>query len=123
MRNSWRVGRILGIEIRIDTSWLIIFSLIAWSLSSFFFPNQYPGWSRWVYWVTGIATALVFFGSVLAHELSHSLVAMKQGERVENITLFMFGGAAQIADEPHSPGDEFRMAVAGPLASLVLATL
>ena len=121
MRTSWRIGKIFGIEIFIDSSWLIIFALITWSLSSFYFPHYHPGWSLRMYWLIGITTSITFFLSVLIHELAHSLVAKKQGEEVRNITLFIFGGAAQIAEEPDRPSKEFRMAIVGPLTSIALA--
>ncbi|UCE19354.1 MAG: site-2 protease family protein [Gemmatimonadota bacterium] len=123
MRTSWRIGRIFGIEIFIDSSWLIIFALITWSLSSFYFPHYHPGWSVRMYWLIGVTTSIIFFMSVLIHELAHSLVAKKQGEEVRNITLFIFGGAAQIADEPDRPSKEFRMAIVGPLTSIALAVV
>jgi len=121
MRTSWRIGSIYGIEIYIDSSWLIIFALITWSLSSFYFPHYYPGWLIRMYWLIGVTTSILFFISVLIHELAHSLVAKKQGEEVRNITLFIFGGAAQIAEEPDRPSKEFRMAIIGPLTSIALA--
>lgn len=118
---SWRLGRLLGVEIRIDSSWLLIFLLVTWTLAAGYFPRSYPDRPALLYWAVGLATSLLFFASVLLHELSHSLVARSQGEKVERITLFLFGGAAQIADEPHNALSEFAMAVAGPLASFVLA--
>ncbi len=121
MRIAWRIGKIRGIQINIDPSWLIIFALVTFSLGGAYFPHQYPDWPRWLHWFTGLATSILLFASVLAHELAHSLVALKQGEKVRSITLFIFGGVAQIAEEPASPRREFLMAIAGPLTSLGIA--
>jgi len=121
MRNSLNLGRILGIQIRIDYSWFIIFLLITWSLGSYYFPHYYPGWQSLTYWIVALLTCLIFFASVLAHELSHSLVSKAHGIPVRDITLFIFGGAAQIISEPEKPGREFLMAFAGPLVSIVIA--
>ncbi|MHB0875555.1 MAG: site-2 protease family protein [Anaerolineae bacterium] len=118
---SWRLGRFLGVEVRIDSSWLLIFLLVTWTLAAGYFPQSYPGRSVILYWVVGLITSLAFFASVLIHELSHSVVARSQGEKVERITLFLFGGAAQISDEPRTALSEFTMALAGPLSSFVIA--
>lgn len=121
MRSSWRLGKILGVEVNIDPSWLVIFALITFTLGSSYFPRQYPSWNPGMHWFIGLVTSFLFFGSVLAHELTHSLVAIRQGERVRNITLFIFGGVAQITEEPDRPAKEFTMAIAGPLSSLLVA--
>lgn len=121
MRHSWRIGRIFGIDINIDSSWFIIFLLFTWILAGTYFPQQYPEWSVWLYWFTGIITSLLVFASVLIHELAHSLVAIKQGERVRSITLFILGGVAQISEEPKRPMREFTMALIGPLTSFAIA--
>ncbi|MGB5934073.1 MAG: site-2 protease family protein [Anaerolineae bacterium] len=123
MRGSWRLGRLFGIDIGIDYSWLIIFGLVTWSLAAGYFPEQYERWPAWLYWFVGLLTSLAFFGSVLAHELSHSLIAKARGGEVRNITLFIFGGVASMVEEPDSPGSEFLMAFAGPLSSFVLAAV
>ncbi|NIV28890.1 MAG: peptidase, partial [Anaerolineae bacterium] len=107
----------------LDWSWFIVFFLITWSLAAHYFPMNYPDWSPGLYWLVGLLTSLLFFGSVLAHELSHSLVARSTGTPVHGITLFIFGGVAQIAAEPKRPRDEFWMALAGPAMSLALALL
>jgi len=116
MGRSWRIGRLFGINICIDSSWVLIFFLVTWTLAAGFFPLSYPQWSMLQYWYMGIVTSLLFFGSVLIHELSHSLVARAQGERVQRITLHLFGGAAQIAEEPKTAASELTMSLAGPLA-------
>jgi Zn-dependent protease/CBS domain-containing protein len=121
MRSSWRLGKILGVEVNIDPSWLVIFGLITFTLGGSYFPEQYPDWSSGLHWLIGLVTSFLFFGSVLAHELTHSLVAIRQGEKVRNITLFIFGGVAQITEEPDRPAKEFTMAIAGPLSSLLIA--
>lgn len=117
---SIKLGRIMGIPIGVHVSWFLIFGLITWSLSAGFFPPEYPGLSVPVYWVLGAVTSLLFFGSVLVHELGHSILALRNGISVRGITLFIFGGVAQIEREPETPGAEFRIALAGPLTSLVL---
>jgi len=121
MRSAWRVAKILGIDINIDSSWIVIFVLFTWSLAWAYFPQEYPGWSVPLYWLFGFLTSLVVFVSVLVHELAHSVVAIKNGEEVRSITLFILGGVAQISGEPEKPLKEFSMAVAGPAASFVLA--
>ncbi|MCH8029676.1 MAG: site-2 protease family protein [Candidatus Dadabacteria bacterium] len=118
-----RLGRVLGIEIYVDYSWLIIFILLLWSLSGGFFPNRYPGLSRAVYLVLGGASAVLLFVCVLLHELSHSYIAQRSGIPVPRITLFIFGGVAQISEEPRSAKAEFNIAVAGPVCSLALSVL
>jgi Zn-dependent protease/CBS domain-containing protein len=110
----------MGIPIGVHVSWFLIFGLITWSLSVGFFPPEYPGLPVPVYWVLGGITSLLFFGSVLVHELGHSILALRNGISVRGINLFIFGGVAQIEREPETPGAEFRIALAGPLTSLVL---
>jgi len=123
VRNSWHLCKIRGIDIFIDSSWLIIFVLVTWTLASHYFPSQNPAVPLLFNWVLGIIASLLFFASVLAHELSHSLVAQQQGEQVKNITLFIFGGVAQIADEPDKPMKEFLIAFVGPLTSIAIAVV
>jgi Zn-dependent protease/predicted transcriptional regulator len=121
MKHAWRIGRVFGIDIRIDSSWLVIFVLISWSLAGTYFPKSHPKWPLTLNWVLGLATSLLVFASVLFHELAHSLVAKKQGEEVSSITLFILGGVAQIKKEPDEPLKEFAMAIVGPLSSFFLA--
>ena len=123
MRNAWRLGKVFGIEINIDSSWLIIFVLVTWTLAGQYFPSQNPNWSLLLNWSLGIIASILFFASVLAHELSHSLVAIHQGEKVKNITLFIFGGVAQIGEEPDKPLKEFMIAFVGPLTSIVIGII
>lgn len=115
-----RLGRIFGIEIGFDFSWLLIFALVTLALGQHF-QSVGQDWSAALRWSLAIATSLLFFISVLVHELAHSLVSKAQGIPVPRITLFFFGGAAQIAQEPRRARDEFWMALAGPLTSLGLA--
>ncbi len=114
------LGRYFGIPVRLHWSWFIIFVLVTWILGASYFPTQYPDWSLATYWIVGAITSLLFFASVLAHELAHSVVAQAEGMKVKSITLFVFGGVSQIGEEPGRPGIEFRMALVGPLTSLVL---
>jgi Zn-dependent protease len=119
-RKSFRLVKIAGIEIQLDYSWFIIFFLITWSLGAYQFPATHPGWSAGLYWLLALITSILFFCSVVVHELAHSLVSNRTGVPVRRITLFIFGGAAQLSDEPKSALDEFLMALAGPVTSLVI---
>lgn len=121
MKSSFKLGRIAGIEIGIHYTWIFAFLLITWSLAQGFFPQAYPGWDVTTYWTTGVAASLLLFGSVLLHELAHSLVAKSRGMKVGSITLFIFGGVSNLESEPEKPRIEFTMAIVGPLTSLVLA--
>ncbi|MGL6282969.1 MAG: site-2 protease family protein, partial [Microcoleaceae cyanobacterium] len=115
MQNNWRIGTIFGIPLFINSSWLIILALMTYSNSLI-----YQQWGVWQSWVVGLAIALLLFGSVLLHELGHSLVALSQNIQVNSITLFLFGGIAAIAEEPKTPGKAFQVAIAGPLVSFGL---
>ena len=117
------IGRVRGIEIRIHLSWLLIFALLAWTLSSDVFGDLRPRWSEQARWAVGIGTTLAFFASVLIHELSHAVVAQRYGMQVPSITLFIFGGVSNLSGEMKSAGQEFRVAIAGPLVSWSLALL
>jgi Zn-dependent protease/CBS domain-containing protein len=120
-RGGLPLFRVGGTLIRIDLSWLLIFLLVLWSLSAGYLPNTLPGQTRGAYWLAGLISTLLFFGSVLLHELSHSIVARKSGLHVPSITLFVFGGAAETTDEPATPEAELRIAIVGPLTSFALA--
>jgi Zn-dependent protease/CBS domain-containing protein len=117
------IAWIWGIPISVHASWLLVFALVASSLAAGYFPERQPGWGAPTRWVLGALTSLAFFASVLVHELGHSRVALRNGIPIRGITLFVFGGVAQIGREPGSPGAEFRIAIAGPLTSLALAAL
>jgi Zn-dependent protease len=121
MRGALRLGRIFGIEIGLDYSWFIIFALVTWSLAGHYLTHY--RWPASTSWMVGLLTSLIFFGSVLAHELGHSLVAIRRGVPVQGITLFIFGGIAQISKEPERPRDELAIAIAGPIVSVLLGLL
>lgn len=123
MEANIKLGRILGIPVGLHVSWFLIFGLVTWSLAVGYFPAEYPSLPRSAYWLLGAVTSLLFFGSVLVHELSHSVVALRHRIPVRRITLFIFGGVAQIGREPQDAGTEFRVAIAGPLASFGMAGL
>lgn len=118
---TFRVATVLGIPIEIDVSWFLVFVLIAGVLAFDLFPSLFPGRGAAVDLASGVVSAALFFASLVAHEFSHSLVARRSGIRVDRITLFVFGGVAQLSEEPRGPRDEFAMAIAGPLASVTLA--
>lgn len=122
MRSGVRVGRLFGIEFYIDWSWLLIFFLIAWQLAASF-GQMHPGWGDGLRWGIAVVAALLFFGSVLAHELAHSLVAIGQGVNVRNITLHLFGGVSNIERHPPSPRAEFLITIVGPLTSFAVGVL
>ena len=117
------IGRIRGIAVRVHWSWLLIFALLSWSLSTGLFGTLFEGWSAEQRWAAAVATALLFFVSVLIHELSHSFVAQHYGMEVPSITLFVFGGVSSLGGEMRTAGQEFRVAIAGPLMSWLLAVL
>src|SRR5690606_35068803 len=120
---DFRLGSVFGFEIRIDFSWFIIFALILWSFTFGVFPASFPGLGTAAYIGMGVAGTLLFFASLLAHELSHSVVARRKGIPVEGITLFIFGGMARTRLEAEEPGDEFYIAVVGPVSSIVIGLL
>jgi Zn-dependent protease/predicted transcriptional regulator len=120
MRASFPLGRIAGVPVGVNWSVLVIFALIAFGLSANLLPNAYPGYPRWAYLVVGISAALVFFGGLLAHEVSHAVLAKRNGLDVGGITLWLFGGVAELRGEPRSPGADLRIAGVGPLVSLVI---
>jgi len=123
VKYSWRIGKIAGIDIYIDSSWFLILILFTWTLATSYFPQKFPDWPGPQHWIIGFVTSLLIFASVLIHELSHSLVAIHQGEEVRSITLFILGGVAQISEEPKKPLEEFLMAFVGPLTSLALGLI
>jgi Zn-dependent protease len=123
MGPGWRVGRLAGIDLAIHPSWLVIAFLVTYSLAEFQFPVQFPRWSTALYWGVAVATALLFFGSVLAHEISHALVARRFGLKVEGITLFIFGGATTIDEDSRTPREEAWIALAGPVTSLLIGAV
>ena len=123
MNPTFQLGRIAGIRIGINWSWLIVFALIVWSLASAVFPAQNPGFSDGEYVAMAVVAALLFFASLLLHELGHALQAKRDGLEIEGINLWLFGGVAQFKGGFPSAGAEFRIAIAGPLVSLALGVL
>ncbi|HEX6978395.1 MAG TPA: site-2 protease family protein [Alphaproteobacteria bacterium] len=115
--------RLLGFEIRFDLTWLILLALIVWTLSAGYFPASYRDLSAGTYFWMGILGAIGLVASIVVHELAHSVVARRFGMQIHGITLFAFGGAAEMAEEPPTPAAEFWMAIAGPVTSLVVAAL
>jgi Zn-dependent protease len=116
-----KLFRVLGIQITLNYTWFIVFGLIAWSLASGYFPYHYPSLSRSAHWTMGFLGAVFLFLSVLIHEVTHSYLAKKEGIEVKEITLFIFGGVSQLAKEPDDPRKELKVALGGPISSLVLA--
>jgi len=114
---------LFGFEVKLDLSWLLLALLISWSLGAGWFPVQYPELSTYAYAWMGIATAVGVFFSIVFHEFSHSLVARYYGMPIRGITLFIFGGVAEMESEPPDPKSEFLMAIAGPISSFLLAAL
>ena len=117
-REPWTL---LGIPIRLDAGWFVIVALMSWSLALRYFPGSTPGLPPLVYWGMGIVAALLLFACVLLHELGHSLVARSYGIPVACVTLFIFGGVAQITENPKRPSVELQVALAGPLVSVLIA--
>lgn len=122
-RHNIPLGRIMGIPIGLDYSWFLIFGLLTWMLASNYYPAEFSNWSALLYWSMGAFTTIMLFVSVLLHELGHAAVALRYGIPVGSITLFLFGGVAQIKTEPPSAISEFWIAIAGPLVSLALAAI
>ncbi|HZD59253.1 MAG TPA: site-2 protease family protein [Anaerolineae bacterium] len=120
MNGGIRLGKIFGIEITLDYSWFIIFAIITFVLSFSLFPQLVPGLSTTAYIIIGGITSVLFFSSVLFHEMVHSIIAKRNGIDIRGIRLIIFGGVSQIAEEPRTPGVEFKVAIAGPLSSIVL---
>jgi Zn-dependent protease/predicted transcriptional regulator len=117
------IGKAFGISLRLHYSWFFIFALITGVLAAIYYPDTYPSWSLSMKIGAGLVTSFLFFGSVLLHELCHSLVAIREGIQIQSITLFFLGGVSQMTGEPKTAADEFRMAGAGPASSLVLGAI
>lgn len=120
MPSSIKLGKIFGIEIGVHWSWVFIFALITWSFAGGILERYYPDWSDTRRWGVAVIVAIIFFISILLHELSHSLVAKARGIKVEGITLFVFGGVSRLGREAESASEEFQIAIVGPLASLAI---
>jgi Zn-dependent protease len=118
-----QIARVMGIPIYLHFSWLIIFGLIVWTLSTGYFPTQHPDLPASSYWAKGLVASLLFFVSIVLHELGHAMIALRHGLRTRSITLFIFGGVAELEKDPKDGRAEVWMAAAGPLVSLTLAGL
>ena len=118
---NFTIVRLGGIAIEASPSWLLVLALISWTLADGAFPDLYEGWSTQTYWIIGILSAVMLFVTVLLHEMAHAVVAIRRGIDVPRITLFIFGGVSQLAEEPKTARDEFFIAVAGPITSIVIA--
>jgi len=121
--NGIDLFKVAGIQIAIDYSWIVVFLLVCWSLSAGYFPHEYPGYGWAQYLVVGVVATLLFFASVVTHELAHSLVANRLGQPVRRITLFIFGGMAHLSRQPSNASAEIQISAVGPLTSLALGAL
>ncbi|HDP90479.1 MAG TPA: hypothetical protein ENN42_11090, partial [Thioalkalivibrio sp.] len=121
--HGWRIGKLFGINIEIHFTWLIILGLILWTVTGNILPTEVPDASPSELWGIGLLATLLFFGSLVLHELAHSVVANRLGADVSRITLFVFGGVSQMSREPDKPRTEFAIAIVGPLTSVVLGGL
>jgi Zn-dependent protease/CBS domain-containing protein len=120
MNENLSLGRIAGIHVGLNWSLLVVAALIAWSIATGLLPAAVPGQTPTAYWIAGVVSAFVYLASLLAHELAHSVVAMRRGVKVEGITLWLFGGVSQFSSETSSPGAQALITFVGPLTSLVL---
>jgi Zn-dependent protease/CBS domain-containing protein len=123
MNENLSLGRIAGIHVGLNWSLLVIAALIAWSLATGILPSAVPGQTSGAYWTAGVVSAFVYLASLLAHELAHSVVAMRRGVRVEGITLWLFGGVSRFSSESSSPGAQALITFVGPLTSLLLGVV
>ena len=123
MGDSITLGRIAGIRIGINWSWLVVFVLITWTLAAAVFPSQNPGLGDGTYVAMAVVAALLFFLALLLHELGHAVQARREGMEIEGITLWLFGGVAKFTGPFRSAGAEFRIAIAGPIVTLLLAVI
>jgi Zn-dependent protease/predicted transcriptional regulator len=123
MKDTFRIGRIAGVEIGVNWSWIIVFVLIVWTLAAGIFPAEEPGLSDAAYLVMAAVAAVLFFTSLLLHEFGHAVRARREGMQIDGITLWLFGGVAKFRGMFPSAGTEFRVAIAGPLVSIALGLL
>jgi Zn-dependent protease len=117
---SFRIGRIAGIPVGVSPLWLVIVALITWSLGASYFPEEIHGIGALASYALGLASALLLFASILAHEFGHALVARRRGIEVEGIDLWLLGGVSRMRGEAHTPGDELRYAIAGPAVTAAI---
>jgi Zn-dependent protease len=120
--NTFRLGSIFGIAIAVHFTWFVIFALITFSMTVTF-AASFPSLPHVAHFLVGVAASLLFFGSVLFHEMAHSLMAIRSGKPVRSITLFIFGGVSEIGEEADRPGEEIRIALIGPVSSYFLAAV
>ena len=124
MKNQYlSLGKIFGIPLAVDYSWFLIFALLTWTLATGYFPSEFKNWPTAQYWIVGGVTAFLFFGSVLLHELGHSLVALRFKIRVHRIVLYIFGGASEIGEESPGAWTDFWITLVGPAVNLVMWAL
>jgi Zn-dependent protease len=116
----FKLFKLFGFQINVDLSWLILFLLLSWTFAANWFPQARPGLTTTTYWVMGVVTALLLFVSIVLHEVSHALAARRYGLPIRGITLFIFGGVAEMTDEPPTAKSEFVVAIAGPIASIAI---
>jgi len=117
------IGKFLGIPIYLDYSWFLILALLTWMLAQSYFPLEFKNWTKVSYWLVSFITSIFFFLSILLHEFGHSIIAIKYKIKVKRITLFLFGGVAEISKEPSKSSADFWIAVAGPITSFILAAV
>jgi Zn-dependent protease len=123
VNGSIRIGAIRGIPIQISATWLIVFVLFLWSFASSYYPDRYEGWTSQAYFAAALTTVVLFFSSIVLHELGHATIAAHAGIRTRSITLLPIGGVAEIEREARKPSEEFAIAIAGPITSLLLGGL
>jgi Zn-dependent protease/CBS domain-containing protein len=120
MYGSIRIGTIRGIPLQISASWLIVFVLFLWTFAASYYPDRYAGWTSQAYFAAALITVVLFFASIVLHELGHATIAARSGIRTRSITLLPIGGIAEIEREAEKPGEEFAIAIAGPITSALL---
>jgi Zn-dependent protease/CBS domain-containing protein len=123
VESSVRLGRVAGVEVGVNWSWLVVLILLTWSLAVGVFPDQDPGRSRGIYVAMAVVAAVLFFASLLAHELGHAVTARREGMELDGITLWLFGGVARFKGQFPSAGAELRIALAGPAVSFVIGVV
>ena len=123
MVGTFRIGRVFGFDINVHWSWLVIFLLITWTFATTTLEEFYPDWTSARRWIVGSAIAIIFFLSILTHEMSHSIVARRYGISVSSITLFVFGGVSNLSQDPENSRQEFWIAIVGPLTSFAMALI
>ena len=123
MIGTFRLGKLFGIEINVHWSWVFIFFLVTWTFADSVLDHYFPEWTSAQRWIVGAAVSLIFFSSILLHEMSHSLVARRNGIGVSSITLFIFGGVSNLNKEPDNAKQEFVIAIVGPLTSILLGAV